>query len=243
MYWSMMVSVILIYIPITNISTLMKKGQWVSIVFLFHTLFYIFFVPPAMSTTIIAFRTSNELILASDSLGKYLETGLISSVCKITQVKNVFVTFAGRISSVGTVKFNMVDIAHDTFSGPGTFQEKIVLFNTKIMTNLELLVNNDRKNKANFNKLYNTKNRDITDVIIAVVTDSYPTFYAIRYIIMSSAEQPAQIKELDLKCISPIKPGYHEHIVCGESEAIIKDLQNLPYSTPLPKSFNVIKNI
>jgi hypothetical protein len=194
-----------------------------------------------MSTTIIAFRTSNELILAADSLNNRVMSGPTSLVCKITQIKNVFVTFSGRISAEGAINFSMIDIARDVFSRVGAIQEKVALFNTIIKSNLELLVNDDRKNKEWFNKLYNTKDRVISAVIIAVVTDSYPTFYTYQYVVASSAEQSARIIEMPVISILPIKLGHYDVVLGGEYNAFIKDLPD-PKS-PLPKSFNAIKNV
>jgi hypothetical protein len=216
----------------------MKIGEWVSILFFFLYFIFIILVSPAMSTTVIAFRTSNEIILAADSLGVWVDTGQNSSVCKITQINNIFITFAGRISARG---INMIDIARDAFSSPGTINDKMVRFNAKAMNNLALIVNEDRKNKDLFDRLYNTKDRDILCVIIAVVNDSYPTYFALCYIVASSIDQPALIKEMDLKSISPLKRGYYESIVGGERDAFIKDLPD--YNKPLPKSFNIIQNI
>lgn len=218
---------------------MVKKGQRISIVFFFLCLIFIFFVPSAMSTTIIAFRTSNELILAADSLNNRAISGPTSLVCKITQIKNVFVTFSGRISAEGAINFNMIDIARGVFSRTGTIQEKVALFNTIMKFNLELLVNDDRKNKEWFNKLYNTKDLVISAVIIAVVTDSYPTFYCYQYVIASSAEESARIIEKPFKSIQPIKLGYYDVVLGGEYNAFIKDLPE----SPLPKSFNAIKNV
>ncbi len=216
----------------------MKIGERVSIIFFFLCFTFIILVSPAMSTTIISFRTSNEIILAADSLGVWLDTGQNASVCKITQIKNIFITFAGRISAEG---ISIIDIAHDAFSSPGTINDKIVRFNAKTMNNLALIVNEDRKNKDLFDKLYNTKERSILSVIIAVVTDSYPTYFAINYNVASSIDQPALIKGMYLKSISPINRGYYESIVGGERDAFIKDLPD--YNKPLPKSFNIITNI
>jgi hypothetical protein len=228
-----------IYIPITSNSLMVKKGQRISTVFFFLCLIFIFFVPSAMPTTIIAFRTSNELILAADSLSNRVISGPNSLVCKITQIKNVFVTFSGRISAEGAINFSMIDIARDVFSRAGAIQEKVALFNTIIKSNLELLVNDDRKNKEWFKKLYNTKDRVISVVIIAVVTDSNPTFYAYQYVVASSAEQSARIIEMPVKSILPIKLGDYDVVLGGEYNAFKKDLPE----SPLPKSFNAIKNI
>ena len=216
---------------------IMKIGARVSILFLFLCFMFIVFVSPAMSTTIIAFRTSNEIILAADSLGKWVETGQNSSVCKITQIENIFITFAGRISAEG---INMIDIARAVFSGPGTIDDKIVRFNAKTMNNLGLIVNEDRKNKNLFDKLYNTKDQVIVTVLIAVVNDSYPTYFALCYILASSIDQPVLIKVMDLKSISPLKQGYYESLVAG-GDSFIKDLPD--YNKPLPKPFNIIENV
>jgi len=228
-----------IHIPTTSNSVMMRKGQRINTVFFFLCLFFIFFVPSAMSTTIIAFRTSNELILAADSLNKRVISGPASLVCKITQIKNVFVTFSGRISAEGTINFSMIDIARDVFSRIGAVQEKVALYNTKIKSNLELLVNEDRKNKEWFNKLYDTKDRVISSVIIAVVTESYPIFYAYNYSVASSAEQSARIIETPYISIRPITLGNFDFVLGGEVNAFIKELPR----APLPKSFDSIKNI
>ncbi len=227
-------------IPVTSISIVMKKGHRVSIVFLCYFLLSIFFVPSAMSTTIIAFRTSDELILAADSLNNKVISGPTSLVCKITQIKNVFVTFAGRVSAEGSINFNMVDIARDVFSDAGTIQEKVDLFNRTIKSNLELLVNEDRKDKEWFNKqLYNTEDRVISTVIIAVVSDSYPTLYAYQYVVASSAEQSARIVDTHVIFDQPINLGQYDVVLGGEKNAFIKELPD----SPLPKSFNAIKSV
>jgi hypothetical protein len=57
----------------------MKKGQRISIVFFSLCSIFVFFVPYAMATTIIAFRTSNELILAADSLNNRVISSPTSS--------------------------------------------------------------------------------------------------------------------------------------------------------------------
>lgn len=219
----------------------MKNSKRFSICFFFLCFNFSAFVSPAMSTTIIAFRTNNELILAADSLNNRVISGPTSLVCKITQVKNVFVTFSGRISAEGAIKFNMIDIAREVFSGPGTVQEKLVLFNTIVKSKLELLVNDDRRNKKWFDKLYNTKDRIILAAIIAVVTKSYPTFYCYQYVVSSSADQPACIREATAISISPIKKGKYDIVLGGEYNAFIKDLPDPMRS--LPKSFNAIKNV
>jgi hypothetical protein len=220
---------------------MVKKGQRISIVFFFLCLIFIFFVPPAMSTTIIAFRTSNELILAADSLSHRVISGPTSLVCKITQIKNVFVAFSGRVSAEGPINFNMIDVARDVFSSTGTIQEKIALFNTKIKSNLELLVNDDRRNKERFDKLYNTKDRFISGVIIAVVTDSYPTFYSYDYFVASSAEQPASIEMKECESTFPLKLGQSHVVLSGEYDAFIKDFPDEMSS--LLQSFNVIESV
>jgi hypothetical protein len=62
-----------------------------------------------------------------------------------------------------------------------------------------------------------------------------------HYVVASSIDQPALIKEMYLKSTSPIKLGYHESIVGGERDAFIKELPD--YDKPLPKSFNIIKHV
>ena len=217
----------------------MNKYYRICIIILFCWFFLISFFFPATATTIIALRTSNELFLAADSLNNRV-VGPSSLACKIMQVQNVFITFSGRISSDGPVQFDIRDIARHVFSRNRTIQEKITIFNTIVKRNLKQLVNQDRQNKEWFNKFYYAnKDRVITCIIIAVASDSYPVFYALQYVVASSADQPADIKEMFLPYNFPTKNKTYDLVLGGVFDAFIKDLPK----QPLPSSFNAIKNI
>jgi hypothetical protein len=218
----------------------MKKVQRISMGCLFLCPLFIFSVSSAMATTIIAIRTGNELVLAADSLSRRVISGPTSFICKITQIKNVFVAFSGRISAEGPINFNLMDIARDVFSRKGTLQEKIAFFSTTIKRNLETLVNDDRKNKERFDRLYSDKDRFISGVIIAVVTDSYPTLYSYDFFVASSAEQSAKIEMKESESTFTLGPGQYHVVLSGEYNAFLNDLPDAGSS--LIEPFNTIEN-
>ena len=128
-------------------------------------------------TTIIAVRTANEIIIGADSRVKR-EDGSIATKCKIIQVRDLFLTFAGR-PIIPELNFNAIEIAGRACDRSGSIASRVLAFEAAIEPELTRTVERVRQGDRDaFNRWYKTGDNIALQVIVAGIENRTPILYA-----------------------------------------------------------------
>lgn len=93
------------------------------------------FAAKAHATSIVAIKTGDDIFIGTDSK-MLIEKDVAVNQCKITRFGDVYLVFSG-IPSLPASNFNAYEIAQKIFSGKGTINDRLTLFDRAVSAKLQ----------------------------------------------------------------------------------------------------------
>ena len=187
-------------------------------------------------TTIVGIRASNGIIIASDSLQKFIipSTGpdapaksIRESVCKIRQLGNIFYAISGSLVSNTKTGFDVDKVIAESFQKDADIADNASRFEKEIQKPLEEALENVKIEHPNYfeQSIYS---HDFIQILIAGIENNVPILVVLGITVVSSLHEPVRIETNKYGCQGSTCPQELFLIAVGKHDVLDRYVYDNP---------------